>query len=169
VFTSLVRIRTREQQADVLAGQILEISDDGPNNYTQTEDGQAANQLVKTEPGYLASSLSRTIAPGGELTTNRLFVSSVSRAPSRASASSDAGYGYWHPSAAKSRLDALLVERIADCLKGRTGASHRLDAISYLRFARSFTIRFTASTGIISLVVFRSFRLEQDDPHVNRH
>jgi hypothetical protein len=33
--------REREWQADVLAGQILEISDDGSNDYTQTEDGEA--------------------------------------------------------------------------------------------------------------------------------
>jgi hypothetical protein len=31
--------RARERQADVLAGQILEISDDGSNDYIQTEEG----------------------------------------------------------------------------------------------------------------------------------
>jgi len=35
--------RARERQADVLAGQILEISDDGTNDYVQTEDGEVPN------------------------------------------------------------------------------------------------------------------------------
>jgi hypothetical protein len=52
------------------------------------------------------------------------------------SPSSDSGYGYGHPSTAKSRLDAFTVEPIADGLKSRTGTSHRLDAISYFGFAR---------------------------------
>jgi hypothetical protein len=39
VTTSFVRdTRARERQADFLAGQILEISDDGSTDYTQTED-----------------------------------------------------------------------------------------------------------------------------------
>jgi hypothetical protein len=35
--------RARERQADVLAGQILEISDDGSRDITQTEDGEVVN------------------------------------------------------------------------------------------------------------------------------
>jgi hypothetical protein len=34
----------RERQADVLASQILEISEDGANDYIQTEDGEAPNR-----------------------------------------------------------------------------------------------------------------------------
>src|SRR5262245_36273727 len=35
--------RARERQADVLAGQILEISDDGSRDTIQTEDGEVVN------------------------------------------------------------------------------------------------------------------------------